>query len=393
MAADSLNDYIDQLPIISTHEHTMPFPPDQPGTLDYLFAHAYCGWCGIPTVGPGGRERFLELMNGKSYFVWYEKALDDLFGFGGKLTPGNWDEVSSKVAESVADPGFHEMVFRDKCRYRLAILDSYWDPGSNHRPDLFAPTFRINSFIYGRSPETRDHNGNNAQLLYGRCKDLDEYLAMIETQVARAKANGAVALKSALAYDRDLRFKPRDKREVAGLFNRANVTPDEETAFGDLVYDHICSLAEKYDLPFQNHVGLGKLGGSHPMGLVPMIEKHPGTRFVLFHMGYPWIDEVCALSHNYRNVYPDMCWVPSIGPSAAVRALNGLIETANDAGRACWGGDSWLLTESYAASLSMRWALKRVLREKVDYGYMTESDARAWADRILHQNAADIYGL
>ncbi|MHB1458857.1 MAG: hypothetical protein ACYC0V_18250, partial [Armatimonadota bacterium] len=47
-------------------------------------------------------------------------------------------------------------------------------------------------------------------------------------------------------------------------------------------------------MPFQNHTGLGKIAGSNPMNLVPMIEKHPETKFVLFHGGYPWTEQVAG---------------------------------------------------------------------------------------------------
>ena len=394
MNMQSLCDYIDSLPIISTHEHHQPFELKQPATLEFLFSSGYVGWMISQPNTPEQRESFLELISGNSYFVWYEKALNDLFDFGGEITKENWDVVSAQCSSALANPGFHEWIFKEKCRYLRAIIDTYWQPGSdNNRPDLYSPTLRVNCWLYGSNTQLRDHNGNNAQVIYGKCQDLDEYLAKLESTIAEAKKKGAVALKSALAYDRPLLFKPRSKEEVAKIFGKQELTDEELAVFGDFIYDEICRLAAKYELPFQNHVGLGKLPGTNPMNLVPMIEKHPETKFVLFHMGYPWIDEVIALSHNYENVYPDLCWLPSISTIAGVRAVHTLIETARDSSRVCWGGDSWLVTESYAASLAVRWTLKKVLCEKVEYGYLTEARARNFAERILYKNAATLYGI
>ncbi|MCX6359296.1 MAG: amidohydrolase family protein [Armatimonadetes bacterium] len=389
----ALHDYIDSLPVISTHEHHRPFPPDEPCTLEALFSHSYVGWSGVPLNGPEDRRAFLELMCGNSYFRWYERALASLFGIE-EITTGNWDSVSEAAAATLALDVSHEVILRDHTKCRRAVLDAYWAPGSdNGLPDLYSPTLRVNSFVYGRTLQTSDHNGNNAQRLYGACSDLDEYVAMADRVIAEHKARGAVALKSALAYDRPLDFRPVDKRDAARVFNDPDAGPEADRLFGDYTYDQLCAAAARAALPFQNHVGLGRLGGSNPMNLQPMIERHPETRFVLFHMGYPWIEEVCALSHNYANVYPDLCWLPSIGATATVRALHSLIETGRDASRVCWGGDAWMVTETYAASLAMRHALKAALTEKMESGYLTPMRARMWAERILWRNAAELYGL
>ena len=389
----TLSEYIDSLPIISTHEHHQPFPPSEEATLDYLLTRGYVAWC---AVDPRYRDRFLDLISGNSYFVWYEKALNDLFDFGGEITLENWDSISEKTAEAVAKREFHEFVFMEKCRYIRAINDAYWDPGSdNGRPDLYAPTFRVNSFLFGNHPDSGDHNGNNAQELYGRCDTLDEYLAMIDRVIGEKKAAGCVCLKSALAYDRALDFHSQSKRSAERVFNKPpkNIAPEELKAFGNFIFDHICTLAAKHGLPVQNHTGLGKLGGSEPTKLIPMIEKHPDTKFVLFHGGYPWTEEIAALSHNYPNVYADLCWLPAICTSAAERLLHSLIETARDSTRVTWGGDCWMVTESYAHSLAARYVVKKVLSEKVASGYLTEARARRWAERILSVNARELYGI
>lgn len=392
----SLSEYVDSLPIVSTHEHHLPFPPAEQGSLEFLFTRGYVGWCGVDFGRKSSRKRFLDLISGNSYFVWYEKALEDLFGFGGEITQRNWDSISEKVAAVLSEQEFHEKVVRDKCRYQRVILDAYWEPGSdNGRPDLYAPAFRINSFLFGNHAESGDHNGNNAQTLYGKCETFDDYLDMIDRVIGEKKAAGCVCLKSALAYDRALDFKPQSERAAARVFGMPpkNVAPDELKAFGNYVFDHICSLAAKHDLPVQNHTGLGRLGGSNSMNLIPMIEKHPDTKFVLFHGGYPWTEEIAALTHNYPNVYADLCWLPSISPSAACRLLHSLIEAARDSSRITWGGDSWLVTESYAQSLGAKFVVKKVLSEKVAEGYLTESRAKRLAERILSVNAQEIYKL
>ena len=91
----------------------------------------------------------------------------------------------------------------------------------------------------------------------------------------------------------------------------------------------------------------GQNRGSNPMYLVPLIEKHPGTKFVLFHGGYPWTREIGGLLHNYPNVYADLVWLPLISPTAAVQALHEWIETAVTSEKITWGGDCWTPEETF----------------------------------------------
>lgn len=392
----SLFDYIDSLSIISTHEHHEPFPPKEDPSLELLFAKSYVGWCNADFLKQESRGYFLDLMCANSYFIWHERALDNLFNFGGRITEENWDSISEKVKAVLPDPKFHEFVYTSKCKYSRAILDAYWNPGSdNDRPDLYVPTFRINSFLYGNHPLSKDHNGNNAQILYGECKNLDEYLAMLDSTIGTMKAKGCVCLKSALAYDRALDFKEQSKKAAERVFMKPpnNVAPEELKIFGNYIFDHICTLALKHDLPIQNHTGLGRLGGSNPMNLIPMIEKHPHTKFVLFHGGYPWMDEICALAHNYHNVFVDLCWLPAISTSASERMLHSLLESARNSSCITWGGDCWMVTESYAYTLAIRQVLKKVLSEKIAEGYLTEERAKRLAERILFVNAKELYKL
>ena len=146
---------------------------------------------------------------------------------------------SEKIAAAFARPEFQEEVCAGKCRYSRAILDTYWNPGhDNNRPDLYAPTFRVDSFLFGNHAIPHDHDGNNAQEIYGSCENFDAYLDMIDTVIAAMKAGGCVALKSALAYDRALDFRAQSKRAAEKAFNvpLRSVAPEELKAFGDSSY-------------------------------------------------------------------------------------------------------------------------------------------------------------
>jgi predicted TIM-barrel fold metal-dependent hydrolase len=52
-------------------------------------------------------------------------------------------------------------------------------------------------------------------------------------------------------------------------------------------------------MPFQIHTGQGRIQSSSPMNLINVIEGNPGTKFILFHGGFPWIGETGAIVQKH----------------------------------------------------------------------------------------------
>jgi len=390
-----------EAPIVSTHEHHRLLEAGETVDLAYLFENSYVSWCG-GTFGDdeASRAAFLDKVGVNSYFRWLQRALQELYGFDEPITAQNWQTLSDRVSWGHQGREWFFEILRDRAHIERAVLDTYWSPGShNGYPEFYAPTLRINMFLFGYARDARDHNGNSPfEFLASQAieaKTFDDYLEGIDLTIRRYKAHGAVALKSALAYDRDLAFGGPDLAKAARVFAKRDdaVTPKQARQFGNAMFWHIAGLAGQHDLPFQNHVGLGLLPGSDPMHLVPVIEAHPQTTFVLFHGGYPWTSQVGALCHNYDNVYLDLVWLPLISTAAAVRALDEWIEVARTSDRIAWGGDCWTAEETYGAALAARWVVSRVLARKVADGYLDLAVARRLANRILRDNAKALYGL
>jgi len=393
-----LNQLVNGMALISTHEHHMPDEDQHRLNLDGVFRSSYVGWCGFTfDESAESRNRFLAKVAGNSYFVWLEKALRLIYGFNERISAASWDTLSQRIADAhTVNENHHLDIMKHYAGYRAAIQDSYWDPGDNlGHGDFLASAFRVNMFLYGYHPDAKDHNGNNPQRCYGvEPANLADYLDFIHSQIASRRGE-IVALKAALAYDRNLDFDVPSFTDAAAAYGQppGKVSPAAEKAFGDYVFNHICRIASEMDLPVQIHTGLGRISGSNPMNLIPLIEAHPQTRFILLHAGYPWIHEVGGLAHNYGNVYPDLTWLPLISTSAAVVALHEYIEVARSTTTICWGGDAWTGEESVGAALALRHVLARVLSEKIDDDYLDEDTALRIARGIMYDNPREIYGL
>jgi hypothetical protein len=394
---DELYSFIQTLPVISTHSHHEKDAFHTDLNLDSLLKKSYVYWCGaVFDSTPESRRLFLEKVRFNSYFIWLEKALAQIYHFDDPITAGNWDRVSGLISAANKNGNHHLDLLTHWCKYEKIILDAYWNPGSdNNHPDLFAPTFRINMFLYGYSRKAADHNGNNPEAAYGiKTKDIDEYISCVRDIIVKKKREGCIALKSALAYDRGLNFSQASRERAQAALTAAEdaVTPEDIKAFGDYVFFEICKTAAELGLPVQCHTGLGALKETNAMQMREVIEKNPDTRFVLFHGGYPWLDDVLALTHFYKNVYPDICWLPIISTSAAERMIIELIEVST-IDKICWGCDTWTAEESAGALLAMRHALAGALSKMAADGYFSINSAKKAAENILYNNAKAIYKL
>jgi hypothetical protein len=381
---------------VSCHSHHLPDAEQRFGSLDAIIARSYVEWSLVPHgAGPGERAAFLDLVRHKSYFVWLERSLMEIYGLKERIDCGNWDELSRRIAAAYSDPEWHTKLLTERCRFRASVLDAYWSPGDDDgRPSLFRPSFRIDAFLGAWAPERPDSNGNSFLALHGRrCGGFDELVAFLRESVLSMKERGAVALKSAGAYERGLGFRKADVALADAAMRKGEGAESAEVeAFQSRVFFAACAIAAEAGLPFQVHTGLGQLRGTRALGLVDAIEANPETKFVLFHGSYPWTDDIAALAHNFPNVYPDLCWLPLISTSRAVAFVKEMVEIGT-ADKLTWGCDAHHGEESYGALLAARQVLAKAFSGLVADGWMDEEEAADYCDRVFDRNPRGLYGI
>lgn len=397
MSRDHVEGWIEhlrQLPAASSHCHHMQAEQHRELDLDRLLGWSYAGWCGIP-VGQTAAEHqaYIDQIGANTYFVWLSKSVAELYGRG-EITVATWSAISEAIAAAHRNPEHHFRLLSDRCKYRFAVQDSYWDPGNDlGRPELFRPAYRINSWVMAHGPGVTDHNGGTPWREGFSPATFDDYLEAMEQAIEDAVRRGCVALKSALAYDRSVAFDRPDVEAARRAFARgpASVSPEDAAAFGDVVFHRICTIAGRLGLPVQVHLGLGILRGSRPMLFEPVIAAYPNTVFDLFHCGYPWVDEIGGLLHNYHNVRADLCWLPLISTTAAVRALHEYLDVARSADRILWGDDCWTGEEAYGARMAWEHVLAHVLSERVADGLCSSARAESLAERLMSGNVEQCF--
>lgn len=395
---EKLYDYASSLSgIMNTHSHYIPMLANNEITLHQIMQMTYISW--ISPKYPDtyeGRKAYIEKMSSNSYFRWMARSVGELYGDGTPLNTENWDMIDAGLRRAYLDNDNSINILKNKCRYKAIILDKYEHPGyDDGYPEIMTPTFRCDQFLCGYHIDGHDENKNYPYRTLGLSEcpaTLEEYVDAVSSKIVEMKRRGCVSLKIAIAYERDICFEKTDITYAQIAYNNPDATLEQKRVFGNYVMYRLCEIAARNDMPIQIHTGLGKLEKSNAIGLRQLIHENPETRFVLFHCGYPWMDDILGLLHNYRNVYPDLCWLPLISTSAAVRFIKEALEVG-DSGRFCWGCDTWTAEESYGALLAVRHVLAKALSEMCDEGAISYEQAEHIILSILCNNAKEIYRI
>ena len=397
---DVLQNKFDSMRIISTHSHHMQSEKFSGSfCLADILQNSYAGWV---NTGQGSERfsndigEFIEKIKHNTYFIWLERALSEIYSLPLLRECENMAVYDEAIKNAYHNPDFHIHLLKDICRYDKIILDTYWNPGDNNGyPELFTPTYRINMFPLSYIAEVRDHNSNNCYALYGdaQATSIDGHIEYMNACIEKAMTeNGCVALKLASAYERGLDYISATKKEASVVFEKANPTENDINAFQSYVVNEACKTAAHLDIPLQIHTGLGRLIKSNAINLRELIVQNPQTKFVLFHIGYPWMDDICGMTHSMQNVYPDLCWLPLISTHAAARVINELLDVGC-ADKLFWGCDTWTSEESYGALLAMRHALITALDLRINEGVCTVKEALELIENIMYRNAKMLYRI
>ena len=416
----TIQEAVNRMMIVDVHEHHIPeiLNSRSIGLMD-LLRQSYAGWSvqrpyALPSESRSG-DPMLETATtttwedirkftedcGSNHFVRnLVQGILDLHAPGeAKIHRGNWETVDAAIRAAHTRPRWSAEL-QAKAGIEAIITDPYTDPLLDARATLgtsYRSVMRINSLACAWNRESRDHNGNSGHELLARTGsppgDFDEFRAGCTRLVATLADRGQVALKNALAYDRDLHFAPGSLPKAREVWGKHKPDAEEKKAFGDFVVDHLCRIAAQTGAPVQMHLGTAIIQGSHPLNVAPLIERHPQTRFLLMHLAYPWSRDLLAMAFVYRNIWIDLTWSLLLSPSHFKLALHEAIELLPDESRLMIGGDNWHAEETWATMRLARRLISEVLAEKVDQAYFGIDDALRLAEKILNGNAKRFFGL
>jgi hypothetical protein len=230
----------------------------------------------------------------------------------------------------------------------------------------------------------------------------DSVGALQETLTAALESAGpnVVALKSIVAYRSGLAIQAPDVHIVEQALAEVRAawqgTPGRLAA--KPLLDHFVLAAAQWaarrDLPLQLHTGFGDrdldLRLANPLHLRPVLEGGPLSHgpVVLLHAAYPYVREAAYLASVYPNVHVDVSLAaPLLAGPGLTRVLEELLALA-PATKLLYGSDAWGIPEWF-------WLAARAARRALGGALASFSDPEAErvAQRVLHDNAAELYRL
>jgi predicted TIM-barrel fold metal-dependent hydrolase len=231
---------------------------------------------------------------------------------------------------------------------------------------------------------------------------LADYLRVIDWYFDRY-ARYAGAFKVGRAYDRTLVWDDVPRSAVEVVFNRLlafNDRPDrrEIKALEDFILHYLCRKCGEHGLRMKFHTGIQEGNGNVIMNsraalMANLFMKYPNTQFDIYHISYPYQEELVTISKNFANVTIDFAWMWAINPAAARRALSDMLDAVPVNKIHGFGGDYIFVEGTYGHAVMARREIARVLSEKVREGRFTE-DYAVWAGtRLLRENAIENFDL
>ena len=362
---------IDDIPIVDTHEHTMPESERADYAVDFSILFGAYSSSDLVSAGmpprlmeaarlPLNRYRislnsrtklgrpvprpepdslslgerwqamkpYWEAIRNTAYARGVLIAARDIFGVE-DLNDQTYERLSQAVAET-RRPGWYRHVLRELARIQIGIIDMQTTDVDR---ELFAPSLRLDHYIaVGSRADLVDLEEESGVAIHS----LDDLATAMQATLQTYISNGAVAVKSVLAYRRTLRYDKVTHHEAEVAFNRIAQHLGEGPSWAeakplqDYMMHQVIRAAIQAGLPIQIHTGLQEgneniITNSRPTHLVNLFIEYREARFDLFHGGYPYVDELATLAKNFANVYPDLCWVHLISPEAGRRQLHELI--------------------------------------------------------------------
>lgn len=416
-----LREHIAAIRLIDTHEHLMEEAGRLRTRLDFGTLLSMYAWDDFVSAGmPRDDMAFVSAECGDPAEKWrrlapwwpavrhtgylraYRLAMERLYGIGDLGSEADAVELSRRIA-AANTPGVVGRILRDGAGIERAIVNSL-EPEEIFRAETDASLF-LHDIGFGLlfSPDRFPRLGLEREtgIAVG---DLDALLRAVDWYFEHRGPHSA-GVKSQSAYSRTLFFgDPPPRAEAARAFARflaeGAATPRADLfAFQNFLMHHIAARCADFNLPLRLHTGYlagvdrMDLPSVSPVHLNNMLLRYGRCRFVFFHIGYPWQDELLALAKAFSNAWVDLCWTWIIDPLATRRFLRQYALAAPWNKIFGFGGD-YIHADCVVGHAAMaREGAALALAPLVDEGALTLDEAREFADRIFRQNAKDFFRL
>lgn len=418
-----LREELDALPVVDAHEHLYGHNESQPqGNVTDFVLSTYMGSM-LPYADTALGERILDTTRDdeerwKDFVrVW---PLVACTGYGNMVKrmlvllgipedPGHemYDAVRQRLElrsaktsrEAYRDARIEHTITHYLAHPSCGGLDNvgrYLDASLSFEPG-FHPllgTLPLHEFF---NKTDMDNVGRQCGVAVG---SLEELTSAVSTLVNESVSRGVVGLKDHSAYTRGLRYDPPDKSGAQREFQQlasGECFEDGARLLSDYLFHHIVQLSIDHGIPVAIHTGF-LVGAADPKAnlrhFVPILEAYPEARFDLYHLNYPWFEDLLAVLKRYPNTWANCCWTHIIDAPATERFLRSAMSTIPANRVFGFGGDFRVLPEPVVAHLEIaKDNIADVLQDMVNKKRCSRKTALEIASLWLYENPKDFYGV
>lgn len=305
-----------------------------------------------------------------------------------------FDDINEKTYAPLSEamrkantPGIYERVLKDACHIRTALTQC----GST---DLGGTPLLTPVMPMGYEMETWEALIKPPLGFDVAVCSLDDYEDAMRRYVLKVKKEGAVGLKMMSnpygAPSREQALEAFERLRSGAADRLPAVNP-----LRDYVFDQVIAFATQQDMVICVHTGYwGDFRTLDPLHMIPLLQRHPKTRFDIYHLGYPWVRETLMLGKGFPNVWLNLCWTHVISQRFVMAALDEAIDLIPSNKILAFGGDYGLPVEKVYGHLTMaREDIARVLAKRIEEGQMTETQAIGLAKKWFWDNPKELYRL
>jgi len=423
---DRLSAALGKVKVVDTHEHLAH--PDfwLKRKLDFgwlLMHYASCDVvsAGLPALDMGriqGQELsedekwklfapYWQRARNTTYCRGVLRAIRDVYGID-DLSRDTYRAVGEAMRKA-QKPDFFRKTLRsagvEVCLWNWINFETHSDIGfrEDYDREMLVQDY-VDPFVFADPPLWRQKGH--------RLANLADYEELIAGEIAR-RAPVASACKIGHAYARTLRFDEVSRSDAWPIFDKLLASGKNATelyaagafhwtAEGKALMDYLCHFViarcAENKLPVKFHTGLQEgygnlIAHSNPTLLTNLFLKFPGTRFDLYHVGYPFFHEMGVLAKNFQNVAIDFCWTWIMSPTTVRAALHEYLEMVPYTKLHGFGGD-YIMVEPVVGHLAFaRENIAQVLSEKVEQGWFSEDEALRVGRALLRDNAMEFFRI
>lgn len=416
---EALWEHINRIPIMDTHEH-LPLREECRDQQSDVLQEYLCHYFSSDLVSAGLSQdvldkqirmgkltvtekwKLIEAYWDRARFTGYGQAIAmtarDLYGV--EHIDGNTISLlNDRFLAARATGNCYNRILKDKCHIEKSMIIE-WCNTRDHDCSFFQIAANIDMFVEWSRPENRV---KLEEILKKPLTTFEDLLEDTEQTLKTTAFQITRVFKLGCAYSRGLAFSAQSDYSVAKQdFDRMMAivrhggAPASTSAFEDYMVNHVLRVIERFGGVVQVHTGLlepsavytpagNDVRRSNPELLTDLILAHPHVTFDLFHMGYPYQNELAAMAKSYPNVTVDLCWAHSISPSTARRVLDEYLDAIPHGKISAFGGDSCFVDAVYGHLLLAKQNVACVLTEKVCMGQITETQASDLAYMLLYR--------